>query len=251
LQSMWTFFRGLLATPLDLAALGADYYVGNCHKWFCAPRGAGFLYVNHDRLKRSPGAPAAAPEAPPTAPPQVVCNETVCERGAPRRQRAVYGEVHPCILSHGWGRGFTSEFIWDGARDYSAALAIPTCLRFWAAVGADNAREYARGLLLWATGHLSERWGTRPLLPAPLTACCRALVELPASCHPPARPLTADDAMALQDALHFDHNLEAPVKLVAGRLYVRISCWVYNTRRDYETLGDAVATLSAPEPQAS
>jgi len=30
-----------------------------------------------------------------------------------------------------------------------------------------------------------------------------------------------------------------------------ISCWVYNTRRDYETLGDAVATLSAPEPQAS
>ncbi len=31
--------------PLDLGSVGADFYVGNLHKWFAAPRPAGFIHA--------------------------------------------------------------------------------------------------------------------------------------------------------------------------------------------------------------
>lgn len=67
--------------PLDLEALGADYWVSNCHKWLCAPRGSAFLWV-HPRHK---------------------------------------ARVRPLIVSHGYGSGFTSEFLWDGEYGCSQA----------------------------------------------------------------------------------------------------------------------------------
>jgi isopenicillin-N epimerase len=77
--------------PVDLASLGADWWVGNLHKWICAPKGAALLWVAPER--------AAAMEAP--------------------------------ITSHGWGEGLHAEFDWPGTHDPSARLASAAAIRWW------------------------------------------------------------------------------------------------------------------------
>ncbi|KAF1780042.1 Kelch-type beta propeller [Phytophthora cactorum] len=98
--------HGLLNLPLDLDDIGADYYVGNCHKWFCSTRGAAFLHVARE-------------------------NGPVIE---------------PRVISHGFFDGMQSAFMWTGLQDYSAWLALPQCLAFWRRQGVTATREYMHSL---------------------------------------------------------------------------------------------------------
>ncbi|CAH2599730.1 Aminotransferase class V-fold PLP-dependent enzyme [Rhodovastum atsumiense] len=105
--------------PLDLTALGADWYTGNCHKWLFAPKGAAFLWA------------------------------------ASGRQAG----LHPLAISHGYGQGFLAEFDWTGTRDPSAALAVPDGIDFHAALGGEALMARNAALACEATELLAARFG--------------------------------------------------------------------------------------------
>lgn len=105
---------------LDIAAIGADWYAGNCHKWLCAPKGCAFLY--------------AAPDA-----------------------RA---GLHPGTISHGYGQGFLAEFDWTGTTDPSRFLAVEAAIAFHERLGGRAFRDGNRALAADAGGLLARRFNT-------------------------------------------------------------------------------------------
>jgi len=93
--------------PLDLMALGADFYTSNGHKWLCSPKGSAFLYSRRERQEL----------------------------------------IEPLVVGWGWGANadfsYGSSYLdnlqWLGTNDLSAYLAVPAAIAFqethdWTAV---------------------------------------------------------------------------------------------------------------------
>jgi isopenicillin-N epimerase len=157
--------------PLTLDEIGAAYFTGNAHKWLCAPKGAGFLWVRDDRRER----------------------------------------IHPTIVSHGANdqridrSRFRLEFDWVGTADPTPALTIPAALQWvaglepggWPAVMAAN-----HALALDARDRLVAVLGGPMPSPDELIGSMVS-VPLPGL-------LTDAEAEALHLAL-VDHGIEVPV----------------------------------------
>lgn len=211
--------HGALAQPLDLQALchhtcsssRVDIYLGNGHKWLACPRGIGFLYCPRQDLQ-----------------------DTLLEE--------------PAVLSHGIGHGLQSRFLWDGCRDYAAALALPAVVDHWEAANLDSVQSKIRSLRNQAVQVLQEHWHPREedssgvtttsYVPLELHAPMMCLVRLPKALQAndgDRASSTSNDAKRIQDYL-FDQCIEVPIKCIEGVLYVRISCHVYNTIDEYEHL---------------
>jgi len=101
---------------LHIDALGADWYVGNCHKWMCAPKGAAFLTV-----------------------------KSGVEQG-----------LHPQVISHAYGAGFKAEFGKIGSRDATAWLSVPAAVALHKSLGGADLRKRNHQIALEAGKALSD-----------------------------------------------------------------------------------------------
>jgi selenocysteine lyase/cysteine desulfurase len=144
-------------------------------------------------------------------------------------------------MSHGIGQGFQSRFLWDGCRDYAAALSIPAVLDYWQARGVDQVQAELQTKLHAAVNLLGREWHGHAdnvtLVPLELHASMMALVRLPPALQ--KSTATSDDAKHIQDYL-FDQFIEVPIKCVNGVLYVRISAHIYNELEEYARLAKVV-----------
>jgi isopenicillin-N epimerase len=105
---------------VDLSAIDADWYVGNCHKWLAAPKGCAFLWARRDRQAR----------------------------------------LHPTTISHGFESGYLAEFDWTGTRDPTAFLAIDAALAFHERLGGSTLRQRNVDLAHQAGQLLADRLGS-------------------------------------------------------------------------------------------
>lgn len=119
--------------PIDLEAIGADFYTGNCHKWLSAPKGSAFLHARWEQQHW----------------------------------------LEPLVVSWGWHERRTSNanshFLqylrWRGTDDPCAFLAVPAAIQFqndhnWPAVQQD-----CHQLLRQALHRIRELTGLQPVYP--------------------------------------------------------------------------------------
>jgi isopenicillin-N epimerase len=99
--------HGVGQVPLDLATLGADWYVSNAHKWLFAPRGTAFLHASPD----------------------------------------VASLTQPLVVSHFVEMGFPRAFDWVGTRDYTAWLSVPAAIDFHRGLDAAAVSSHRQRLL--------------------------------------------------------------------------------------------------------
>lgn len=192
--------------PLDLTAIDADFYAGNCHKWLMAPKGAAFLHVRRDLQRR----------------------------------------INPLVISHGWTedlhepgtRGvfgntpFIDSLEMQGTRDPAAWLTVPEAIRFRADQGWDGVAARCRDLTQETAARVARRTGLAAFSSADF--CAPQMVSM---------PVPRTDPKALQEALMTGWRIEIPCFDWKDHTIVRLSVQGYNARAQMDVLVEALTTL--------
>ncbi|WP_055485731.1 aminotransferase class V-fold PLP-dependent enzyme [Streptomyces sp. WMMB 322] len=188
---------GLIDAPLE--GITCDFWVGNLHKWCCAPRGTA----------------------------------TLVARG-PLREL-----LHPLIDSWGADDPYPERFDQQGTVDATGYLAAPAALGFiertwgWQTVRRymDELADYGAQITGAAFAELTDAAGPVDVgMPVP----GMRLVRLPEGLA--ANRVEAD---ALRDRVARELGVEVAFTSFGGAGYLRLSAHVYNTAADYEHFAEA------------
>lgn len=195
---------------INLRQLRPAYYAGNCHKWLCAPKGSGFLYVRQDRQ----------------------------------------AQIRPTSISHGasvhGGRArFQAEFDWTGTDDPTAILSVPEAIRYlnslmpggWPELMARN-----QALALDARRRLCAAL----TIPKPCPdAMIGSMATVPIAGGSPVPRKSAFDVDPLQQELLRRFRIEVPIDswTIPSMRLLRLSAQLYNRTEQYDLLTEALQTL--------
>ncbi len=200
---------GLLADPLR--DLEADFWVGNLHKFSCAPRGTGVL------VARGPLVP----------------------------------ELNPLIDSWGATDPFPERFDNQGTLDLTSWLAAPTSLAFvedtW---GWDTVRAYMSDLADYAVDVIADAFsaftGEDHRVDVGMPVGALRLVRLPAPLS-----IGHGAGNDLRDRVLQDLGVECAFTAFDGIGYLRLSTHAYNTPADYEDFAERCVPVLWNWAQAS
>ncbi|HEY5889945.1 MAG TPA: aminotransferase class V-fold PLP-dependent enzyme [Acidimicrobiia bacterium] len=192
--------------PLALSSLGASFYTANCHKWMCAPKGTGFLYV------------------------------------APQHREATYAAV----VSHGYNDAwpgeqshFQSQFDWTGTHDPTSWFSIGAAVSVMNSHhpdGWDGIRSSNHQLTLLGRDMLTRAVGTEVLAPESMIGSIASISISPLD------GTSSDIFDPLMIELRHKWAIEVPVFTWPDRNHrlIRISAQQYNNSHDYERLAEAL-----------
>ena len=182
---------------LDIKELDPDYYVGACHKWLCCPKGVSFLYVKKE-----------------------------CQKN-----------IQPQIMSWGWGEEYdefksstqlnsSSRFInifqWQGTRDMSAFLTVPTAIEFQNKYDWESVRDRCKKMIINARDEITELTSLPKICPDDWLGQMATIL------------FPIDDVVKFKNTLYNDYHIEIPMMSPENHSGFRISLQGYNSESDVE-----------------
>jgi isopenicillin-N epimerase len=189
--------------PLDMAAIGADFYTGNCHKWMLSPKGSGFLYARR--------------EVQHLVEPLVV-------------SRAFEPELSPPIL-----HPMVDYFVWNGTRDPAAYLTVPAAIKFMQENHWDDVRQRCHWLLRRTIERICDLSGEEPIYPLDSDFYYQMGIA-------PLSPVKDVSEFARRVSEDYNIVVPIG-QWIDGRLFTRISVQGYTTQRDLDTYLRALKKL--------